>query len=68
VEPVAVAVHDVRRARIAAGNRVVVVGGGRVGVRGESLTETIRRVRAEIPREPWSALQAAAPIRTLAAV
>ncbi|MDQ4097173.1 MAG: alcohol dehydrogenase catalytic domain-containing protein [Actinomycetota bacterium] len=32
VEPVAVAVHDVRRARIAAGDHVVVVGGGPVGV------------------------------------
>jgi (R,R)-butanediol dehydrogenase / meso-butanediol dehydrogenase / diacetyl reductase len=32
VEPVAVAVHDVRRARVAAGDYVVVVGGGPVGV------------------------------------
>lgn len=32
VEPVAVAVHDVRRARVAAGERVVVVGGGPIGV------------------------------------
>jgi (R,R)-butanediol dehydrogenase / meso-butanediol dehydrogenase / diacetyl reductase len=32
VEPVAVAVHDVRRARVAAGDYVVVVGGGPVGM------------------------------------
>jgi 2-desacetyl-2-hydroxyethyl bacteriochlorophyllide A dehydrogenase len=32
VEPVAVAVHDVRRARVAAGDYVVVVGGGPIGV------------------------------------
>jgi (R,R)-butanediol dehydrogenase/meso-butanediol dehydrogenase/diacetyl reductase len=32
VEPVAVAVHDVRRARIGIGDHVVVVGGGPVGV------------------------------------
>ncbi|MGI5521347.1 zinc-dependent alcohol dehydrogenase [Micromonospora sp. CA-259024] len=32
VEPVAVAVHDVRRGRVAAGEQVVVVGGGPVGV------------------------------------
>jgi (R,R)-butanediol dehydrogenase / meso-butanediol dehydrogenase / diacetyl reductase len=32
VEPVAVAVHDVRRAEVAAGEQVLVVGGGPVGV------------------------------------
>ncbi|MFI7638396.1 zinc-binding dehydrogenase [Nonomuraea sp. NPDC049400] len=32
VEPVAVAVHDVRRAELAPGDRVVVVGGGPIGV------------------------------------
>jgi 2-desacetyl-2-hydroxyethyl bacteriochlorophyllide A dehydrogenase len=32
VEPVAVAVHDVRRARVESGDHVVVVGGGPVGV------------------------------------
>jgi 2-desacetyl-2-hydroxyethyl bacteriochlorophyllide A dehydrogenase len=32
VEPTAVAVHDVRRAAIAAGEKVVVVGGGPIGV------------------------------------
>jgi 2-desacetyl-2-hydroxyethyl bacteriochlorophyllide A dehydrogenase len=32
VEPVAVAVHDVRRARVGTGERVVVVGGGPVGL------------------------------------
>lgn len=32
VEPVAVAVHDVRRGRVVAGEQVVVVGGGPVGV------------------------------------
>jgi (R,R)-butanediol dehydrogenase/meso-butanediol dehydrogenase/diacetyl reductase len=32
VEPVAVAVHDVRRAGVAAGDHVVVIGGGPVGV------------------------------------
>ncbi|CAN5386334.1 alcohol dehydrogenase catalytic domain-containing protein [soil metagenome] len=32
VEPVAVAVHDVRRAQIAVGDRTVVIGGGPIGV------------------------------------
>lgn len=32
VEPVAVAVHDVRRSELVAGDRVVVVGGGPIGV------------------------------------
>jgi 2-desacetyl-2-hydroxyethyl bacteriochlorophyllide A dehydrogenase len=32
VEPVAVAVHDVRRSELAAGDRVVVLGGGPIGV------------------------------------
>jgi 2-desacetyl-2-hydroxyethyl bacteriochlorophyllide A dehydrogenase len=32
VEPTAVAVHDVRRAELVAGNRVVVLGGGPIGV------------------------------------
>ena len=32
VEPVAVAVHDVRRGEVAAGDRVVVLGGGPIGV------------------------------------
>ncbi|MCS3844081.1 zinc-binding dehydrogenase [Microbacterium sp. AK031] len=32
VEPVAVAVHDVRRSELAAGDRAVVVGGGPIGV------------------------------------
>ncbi|MGC5054039.1 zinc-dependent alcohol dehydrogenase [Micromonospora sp. DT48] len=32
VEPVAVAVHDVRRGQVAAGDHVVVVGGGPIGV------------------------------------
>ena len=32
VEPVAVAVHDVRRSELAAGDRVVVIGGGPIGV------------------------------------
>jgi (R,R)-butanediol dehydrogenase / meso-butanediol dehydrogenase / diacetyl reductase len=32
VEPLAVAVHDVRRAELAAGDRAVVVGGGPIGV------------------------------------
>ncbi|WGL50550.1 alcohol dehydrogenase catalytic domain-containing protein [Nocardioides sp. BP30] len=32
VEPVAVAVHDVRRSRLAAGDRAVVLGGGPIGV------------------------------------
>jgi 2-desacetyl-2-hydroxyethyl bacteriochlorophyllide A dehydrogenase len=32
VEPVAVAVHDVRRGEVSAGDRVVVIGGGPIGV------------------------------------
>lgn len=32
IEPVAVAVHDVRRGRVAAGDKVVVVGGGPIGL------------------------------------
>ena len=32
VEPTAVAVHDVRRAELAAGDRVVIIGGGPIGV------------------------------------
>jgi len=32
IEPVAVAVHDVRRANLAAGEKVVVIGGGPIGV------------------------------------
>lgn len=32
IEPVAVAVHDVRRARVSAGDKVIVVGGGPIGL------------------------------------
>ena len=52
VEPTAVAVHDVRRAELAAGDRAVVLGGGPIGVliaavaRGEGAEVTIVEIDA----------------------
>lgn len=45
VEPVAVAVHDVRRAAIAGGEKVVVLGGGPIGV---LIATVARRFGAEV--------------------
>jgi 2-desacetyl-2-hydroxyethyl bacteriochlorophyllide A dehydrogenase len=60
VEPVAVAVHDVRRSELSAGDKVVVLGGGPIGV----LTATVaRHAGAEVyvsEVDPTRLLQAAA--------
>jgi (R,R)-butanediol dehydrogenase / meso-butanediol dehydrogenase / diacetyl reductase len=78
IEPTAVAVHDVRRARLAAGEKVVVVGGGPVGlligsvaraagaqVRVLELDAARRAVAEQIGLVAWdpTAIDAAAAVR-----
>ncbi|RAG84141.1 Zn-dependent alcohol dehydrogenase [Streptacidiphilus pinicola] len=70
VEPTAVAVHDVARAQVAAGERVVVVGGGPVGilialvarsagaeVRVVELSASRRRMAGELGLAAWDPAQ-----------
>jgi (R,R)-butanediol dehydrogenase/meso-butanediol dehydrogenase/diacetyl reductase len=66
VEPTAVAVHDVRRAAVSAGERVVVVGGGPVGV---LIALVAARVGAEVlvvePNEHRRAVAAKVGLNTV---